>query len=179
MTKGRADRLIYQSRTKIQLKTKQLLNYWNKWKVTYYNWEKDPLHVVLSSHNRVCLYLMTINPTTFFKVLFFCEESFSVMLVTWNRVKDRIKIYSQISIYPKRINLNSEVSYMKHIQEVYQSDFHCLSIWLVFLFHIWQLRVKVLECFAMTVNGDSIWLMIYSFGINTVLGIDLNSIPHL
>ena len=47
------------------------------------------------------------------------------------------------------------------------------------MFHVWQLRIKLLK-----VNGDSIlpylltWAMIYSFGINTDLGIDLNSIPY-
>ena len=44
--------------------------------------------------------------------------------------------------------LNSELSYLKHFQEVSQSDLQAVKIWLghfLEMFHVWQLRIKLFK----------------------------------
>ena len=89
------------------------------------------------------------------------------------RVRDRIWIYSQISIYSKKVS-----------RKVYMSDLQAVKIRLGYflgMFHVWQLRIKCQNCY----NGSQWGVYDFPmfeigdfFGINTDLRIDPNSIPH-
>ena len=82
----------------------------------------------------------------------------------------------KISIYFKRINHKAcfkirqngiiHETFLRSAQTVYPTGT------LLWMFYVWQLRIKLLKVLQWQFNGDSIlpswltWVMIYSFGIN-------------
>ena len=65
------------------------------------------------------------------------------------------KIGTPLTAIIKFQQLNSEFSYMKHFQEMSQSDLQAVKIWLghfLEMFHVGELRIKVLKFY----NGSQL-----------------------